>query len=309
MSIAVRRFLHKLYDVIAPIYMSVFIIGVIISTMAFVVGWATTRLGHPVNPFSFISDPAVEFLYQHRYQIVSFVAVLGLIWLFALGHRGKSKWKRITSRYDLCNLDYIRFLDDFTNELLRPAAGHSSTRHLDYDKVVNLSKTFLRTSVNQLSKLMTLYTGHQCHVSIKVFDEKTSIWTYLRDELTDNNRKLVDEHLMWYDYKENTAFEEILDNPKCRIFWSNHLWLQAIRGKYKNANSDWWKFYNATIVVPITDKTHAGAVTTDNVLGFVCVDNKGGGFDGGACVNILSGFARVYYGAFSLANRVQQIQS
>jgi hypothetical protein len=152
---------------------------------------------------------------------------------------------------------------------------------------------FLITTANRISALFQQVTGRKCHVSIKLF-EIEKIRTVTRDDGAFANRREIDEHMNWYPYKDNTAFERILDDPQVKVFVSNHLLLQNLLGNYKNTNPKWKSLYSACMVVPITKKTHSAEINKDSVLGFLCVDNRSGGFEQKIGLNLLQSFARMY---------------
>ena len=67
-------------------------------------------------------------------------------------------------------------------------------------------------------------------------------------------------------------------NPKSQFYYKNNLRISNFFGNYKNINQNWKKYYNHTIVVPITQERESNHVTLKSVIGFVCIDNKSKGF-------------------------------
>lgn len=92
------------------------------------------------------------------------------------------------------------------------------------------------------------------------------------------------------------TFHHILHDLQRRdYFYCNNLQELDAAGGYYNANPDWRKYYNATVVTPIKNpKTSA----KDDCLGFLCVDNRGGGFDETFCKSILANTSNSLYYVF-----------
>jgi hypothetical protein len=198
--------------------------------------------------------------------------------------------------------EYNAFLEKlraFTLEAMDDGRMHSEA----YDQYLHRTRAdtnqFFQAALNRICVLYTEYTNNQCHVSVKLFNPDTEkVRTVFRDDLSTSNRDSVDENLKWYEYRANTAFIQILDNNSKDSFLCNHLWLATLCGKYKNGNPRWTKFYSASIVAPITMKTHSAEINKESVLGFLCVDNRHGGFDSRSSIQILRSFARMFYFSF-----------
>jgi len=86
-----------------------------------------------------------------------------------------------------------------------------------------------------------------------------------------------------YKCAENTAFAKILSGEK--YYLSNDLEKEEV---YENVGHDWRDRYNATIVVPIMKTYQTGSFDPREIIGFICADNKEGGFCT-ACVDLLRG--------------------
>jgi hypothetical protein len=134
---------------------------------------------------------------------------------------------------------------------------------------------------SRLSEIFELQTYGRCHATIKTFNsENRTVTTRARDSLSHNiSREIVDEHLIAYKYTENTAFQNIIDDPNLDCYINNHLRISHFLGKYNNSNNEWRKHYRATIVMPITTSRNPAHITADSVIGFVCVDNMCGNFN------------------------------
>lgn len=118
---------------------------------------------------------------------------------------------------------------------------------------------------------------------------------WLADENIDGNGLL--------HYTMNTAFKDILTNSKRSYYMSNNLFLLSRFRLYENQNKNWRKFYNATLVVPITLEEDAELIGRNNVVGFLCVDNKKGRFDSNVCVIAAQIFAKIGCGVIIALGR------
>ena len=132
----------------------------------------------------------------------------------------------------------------------------------------------------EFAEMFELATGHPCHASIKTLDRTGGmVTTRARDALMHNApRVLADEQLQSYNFRDNTAFARILSDARCDFFMSNWLNTQALCGKYSNSNNNWRRHYAATVVVPISSNSNPTELNPETVIGFICVDNKRGGF-------------------------------
>lgn len=104
-----------------------------------------------------------------------------------------------------------------------------------------------------------------------------SVYTLARDPGSRRKRSFVDSDpkLRVYRWEGNAAFAHVMQSKSARgYFVSNDL--NGMGGKYWNDNDRWREFYNAAAVAAL--KCPSSDEATD-VLGFLCVDNMGGGFD------------------------------
>jgi hypothetical protein len=133
---------------------------------------------------------------------------------------------------------------------------------------------------SRLAEIFGVATGYPCHASIKSFNSSTGmVTTRTRDALMHNHdRSMADDFRHSYPMDANTAFSSILTNPSVDFYVENHLRLVSFFGRYKNANPDWKKSYHATVVARITTSRSAATITSDTVIGFVCVDSMKGTF-------------------------------
>jgi len=157
---------------------------------------------------------------------------------------------------------------------------------VDYDREL---KEFFMKMLSNIKEAFDVYTGHSCATCVKLLNGD-NVTTYLRDEISGRERSRVDHSpslIQNFHYSLNTAFKTILSGSNPAVYYCNDLLKE--KDHYENANPEWPKHYTATLVAPIryvrNENTGESAV-----LGFICVDNKGGGFNDTA-VNILGSFA------------------
>ncbi len=212
-------------------------------------------------------------------------------------YKNKRRWNRVCSFID----EYQKLYGEKISNLIIKYGNHSSGElsDADYEKMAEDLQNFLTESCAGVSKIFSAFTGKKCHTSIKTYSNETDLISpRARDNIADDLRSGTDEILENYLYKENTAFKNIIDDPNTSSFTNNWLRLSSALGKYRNYNQEWKKHYRATLVVPITEKTMPESIDKNSIWGFLCVDNKGGGFSTGADKYLLSSFARIYLNIF-----------
>jgi hypothetical protein len=129
-------------------------------------------------------------------------------------------------------------------------------------------------------------TGDNCSVSIKLLVSPRPsasksvvplVQTLLRDSASAHTRWNTDNDKSVYPYTDHSPFFDLLqDDSVVDHFYSNDLIELSSKGSYSNSNLDWRKFYRATSISLIRD---SGALHSENILGFLCVDNFLGGFE------------------------------
>lgn len=146
--------------------------------------------------------------------------------------------------------------------------------------------------LGNIKEIFDLLTADQCAVCVKIIisneqPELSTVKTQYRDSISFRERKSTDKNLQSFPYYENTAFKLIIQDPyKNPFFLSNDL--RNEKG-YNNKNPNWNKYYNASLVVPISIPLSKDQDRI--ILGFICIDNQKGGFDDVVCRNILSSIA------------------
>lgn len=161
--------------------------------------------------------------------------------------------------------------------------------------------------LDNIKEIFDILTSDQCSVAIKLLvpddnPELTSVKTHYRDSISFRERRSVDGKMKSYHYFENTAFKTIIreDYPNT-FYYCNDL---ANEKGYVNKNSDWNKFYNACLVVPISMPT----TKEENkvIIGFICVDNMKGGFDEAIAKNILASIADLNFLVYKVFQEYKQ---
>ncbi len=187
--------------------------------------------------------------------------------------------------------DYSRFVRAVSLNLPNPG---QPILEKNRNCIIDAAAIFIRNGTDRLSQLLHWYTGGPTHISFKSFaPEIEEVRTHHR--IVGGGRSLVDDEIPAFNYKENTAFASIIDDRSTNYFFSNNLRRLEKRGGYKNIHENWKNHYNATVVVPTTDRQSPAQVTKISVNGFVCVDNRIGKFDNKSCVDILNCFASQCY--------------
>ncbi len=259
---------------------------------------------------NFLGTDTYIILLKYRWPITIACSSAVLLAISAFYTRLRIKWQSMR-----CLDDILREYRDFLDALRSFTLKSIEKRRMDdseYTKYINEisadMETFLITSANRMSVLFQSYTRSRCHVSVKLFDPETSlVRTVARDEMSPDNRSSVDENMDWYPYQNNTAFQSILDDKTKSRFVSNHLRVLHLLRKYKNGNPEWKNLYTACVVVPITKNTHANTINRTSVLGFLCVDNRSGGFDKKVCPHLLQSLARLYHFVLIAASAAPKI--
>jgi hypothetical protein len=181
----------------------------------------------------------------------------------------------------------------------------------EYIKISKQMNDFLSLFTNQLVSIIGDICGHRCSLCIKLCITSESdnsqsdlantyVTTWYRDSKSFRRRKQSDYdsnsgHKIRTPVEKNTAFKRIV-NPRERdsTYLRDNLIELAANGEYVNDNPQWKTLYTATAVVPICLPS-GNSEHVRHVLGFLCVDNKGGGLQQERIENILCAFADGFY--------------
>jgi len=183
---------------------------------------------------------------------------------------------------------------------------------VDYERTNEMFYLFL---INNIKTIFDILTEDKCSVCIKILDEGESdndimVRTFMRDSGSYRERKSSDKSIYEYPYYENTAFKTILapETPDS-YYASDDL---ASERSYINMNSNWGRYYNATLVCPIRLEMvgeQESAFNEYSVLGFVCIDNMKGGLNNRASIQLLAAIVDSLYNHFLLFNELQNSAS
>jgi hypothetical protein len=142
----------------------------------------------------------------------------------------------------------------------------------------------IRNIADAAKEIFSVQTGRTCAVSIKLVsrppetpEASSKVTAFLRDSDSESRRGVVDDKA--YRIDENTAFKLIcLDGEPYYV--CDDLVAATRSERYLNRRNGWARDYTATIVVPIFKITTPNfSAESQELLGFFCVDNHGGGFE------------------------------
>jgi hypothetical protein len=282
---------------LTPIYQFLFILSVLIGFITFAIGYTETHVSSFLSMIvGYIPESFYHSLYNYRYLIVSLCFLLIILYLLHIIHLKKDRFKKTSQAIDY----FQRELGGEIADILL-SYGNICGDSVDKEKFDEISlelDDFLCKFATHICKVFNHYTGNVCHVAIKTLNNG-NVTTWIREKsVSESSRSSIDEALNIFPYEKNTAFKEIIDNENKYFYMNNWLSMSKFLRRYKNLNPQWKKYYRATLVVPITKYTHPQMINSDNVWGFICVDNKKGGFDSGAAPYILSSFAQICLNIF-----------
>ncbi len=157
--------------------------------------------------------------------------------------------------------------------------------------------------LDKLAEILELVTGEECGACLKMFNEDGLIRAKFRDSDSFSMRRFADRMYLPSDHREHSPFKELFDGDVGDTFWCCND-LAALGDNYRNPNKYWQRHYNATAIALMKPPF---AKVGDSVLGFLCVDNKNGGFDVEVTREILQTFAACFfYLDLVLAQKMQE---
>jgi hypothetical protein len=288
------RVIGAIDSVVAPIYRITFVGAIFLVPVYYFVAPFVIRI------YNWIDTQVADFgprlvveSAQTRMALAVILCLIGIV--IALMRRAIATQKKrllVLDAMGKCSVKHLSYYDAlftaYTDESLAPDAKLTLISQISREHSVFLC--------SRLAEIFGLVTSHPCHASVKTFDRDSGeVATRTRDALIHNSdRVLADQHAARYNYSENTAFSVILGDDACDLFLSNWLKTLAFRGGYVNGNKDWKKHYAAAIVAPISSNRHPGELTVGTVIGFICVDNKRGGFSEIYCRAVLVMFVAFF---------------
>ena len=215
-----------------------------------------------------------------------FVAVLHLI---LKTRSDRKRWRDVFVELHDC-LDTMSSLAETVRLKISESKNWSRK---DSDEFKALIAIQYREIATKICNVFCAYTQSDCHVSFKTLDGAGMISTEARDHSQGSiERRTIDEHLELFSYEKNTAFKNILEKPQVDCYIANHLRARYWLGVYYNANEGWPGLYYAVAVAPITTAHHPAEISRSNTYGFLCVDNRAGGFDKSVCRELLTHVAK-----------------
>jgi hypothetical protein len=188
---------------------------------------------------------------------------------------------------------------------------------IDYGRTNELFYLFL---IDNIKRIFDLLTEDKCSVCIKILEENVyeldnsickndiMLRTFMRDSGSYIERKSSDNSFQEYPYYENTAFKTILSPDNNESYYVSDSLSEETT--YVNINNNWNKYYNATLVCPIRIELldDEEALNTEySVLGFICIDNRKGGFANRIAIQTLAGISDSLYNHFLLFNELQNV--
>lgn len=179
----------------------------------------------------------------------------------------------------------------------------TDTEKLDENQMKDLKNefnNFLVIVTSSLQNLFSFTTQDNCSVTIKLLDETQEYaYTFFRDPINYNKRHQYDKKVRpkgKAKISENLSYKIIMDPKLTNVFYyNNDLSLIYESHQYRNPNEDWHKYYNATLVVPISlllseDKR--------DYIGFLSVDNFKGNLANEESLEFLFAVGDLLYNVF-----------
>lgn len=163
--------------------------------------------------------------------------------------------------------------------------------------------------LQHIASLFEHYTGSKCAACVKIFSTSSrerrevnygrarpprdpiSVFTLARDPSSHYERHQAYHGLKEiYPYSDNTAFFEIKHVREINgCYIGNNL---RDDPRYRNSNVKWRDLYNAVAVAALKNPV---SQPVSQSIGFLCIDNKYGGFDEGSCKKLLECCASIVY--------------
>lgn len=203
---------------------------------------------------------------------------------------------------------YFRNLDFALQEIIDK--DENDITDIELLDVINKFDYFLINIITNLQSYFSQITDDNCALTIKLLnyndsitnDDDIFIKTYFRDPVNFKKRREIDNINSHCGVYDNTAFSIIMDQSFKNIYFAeDNLTDLYNKHLYKNPNPEWNKFYNSTLVVPIS------IVTGKNeriILGFLSVDNFKGGLAHNSNREYLFFIADLLYLAFNKFDRI-----
>ncbi|MHA6281176.1 hypothetical protein ACXYMT_13425 [Salinimicrobium sp. CAU 1759] len=306
-------------DIWSHIYGLSSALGFIIAILALIYNYINQSQNSDFNSYNYILTTLTV--------LIAVVLLIFLLSVLSFNQRIK-RLSQIPAKYSFYEQEFIKN-DIIINQLCE--CSHIVThyfRNLDFslqeiiDKeeskitdnelidVINKFDYFLINIITNLQSYFSQITDDNCSLTIKLLnyndassaDDDIFIKTYFRDPVNFKRRRETDNLHPKCAVEDNTAFAIIMDQAYKNIYFAeDNLTDLYNRHMYKNPNPEWHKYYNSTLVVPIS------IVTGKNeriILGFLSVDNFKGGLANNSNKEYLFFIADLLYLAFNKFDRI-----
>lgn len=269
-------------------------------------------LGVSIYQF-FGSGPPAEYVKPAiAFSVVGVLSFVGLVIFLVRFSRDKATVTEAKAAKDEADRKLFAAATKI-NEILAIDSAHCAYIRRNRDAGLHeLQAQFSAYSSDVLSlirELFTTYTGYDCAACIKAlnlsdkarnhidFDtiakdtELPYVYTLGRDLVSKVHRSHVDSKpgLNIYRYTKNSGLTFAMKDSKG--YWQSND-LKGLGATYWNGNPDWDKHYNAVAVVMLRNPFSEDDA---EAVGFLCVDNKGGGFDDVTCKEFMEILANIVY--------------
>lgn len=181
---------------------------------------------------------------------------------------------------------------------------------------------YLSDLLTHAASMFTHYTGTTCAACIKqlvveaqntamsrpddVSADAAELFTQARDAYTRIERGKADRvgsSVRRYSYTQNTAFSSIMRaTDDVGLYFTLDKLTEREPNEYFNVNPNWQKYYDAVAVCALYQPGGDGPMP--KITGFVCIDNKGGGFDEGPCRQLLECLSSIVYYTIQMTGSV-----
>jgi len=178
-------------------------------------------------------------------------------------------------------------------------------------ELVNRIDQYIDFCLSQTAELFGRFTDSKTASCVKLITKKNDdgdllVETYMRNQISRLQRQGtdVDEFLGVFPYKKNTGFSKIIDEDNSRGFWySNNLIELHEEGEYDNINPRWKEFYSAAAISAIRNPQSS---SKDDIIGFLCIDNKDGRFDDRITRPSLAAISNTLYYVLSMRDFIME---
>lgn len=149
-----------------------------------------------------------------------------------------------------------------------------------YAQSKDVVETNIKENLNCTVSLFTAFTGDSCSACIKLVRQvhgEIKLEVVFRDLELLSVKDRLNNYM--YNLADNTSFDEI-SRGRLKYYANDDLKSATEADKYRNGRPNWNKDYNATLVLPLRSmRSGERAPEAGRIVGFLCIDNKQGGFE------------------------------